>query len=255
MELWYGFFMIHTDFGVIDFPGYFLKGVTPEIMIRVGLAAFAGTLLGIERERHGRAAGLRTMLLVCLAACIAMIISDTFYRQSFNLRANTDSWHPDPARLAAGVLAGMGFLGAGVIMRESSHMIRGVTTAATLWFVTVIGLAFGAGVIGVGLVALACSLLILFVIPHVESFIKNDWYSDLGVTFAASTCSVAMLANALVPLDVKVKAIDIDEDMEGDQCRVTFHLRYKRKGMVAFTDSITAVIRAVPGVSRISFKS
>ena len=247
--------MIQAQLAAIDYSRYFLEGISPELLIRVGLAAVAGTLLGIERERHGRAAGLRTMLLVCLAACIAMILSDTFYRQSFNLHTSIAGWHPDPARLAAGVLAGMGFLGAGVIMRESSHMIRGVTTAATLWFVTVIGLAFGAGAIGIGLVALACSLLILFVIPHVESFIKNDWYSDLGVTFAPSICSVAMLVEALAPLEVKVKSIDIDENMEGDQCRVTLHLRYKRKGMVAFADSITTVVRAVPGVSRISFNS
>jgi putative Mg2+ transporter-C (MgtC) family protein len=239
----------------IDFPGFFLEGITPEILIRVGLAALAGTLLGIERERHGRAAGLRTTLLVSMAACIAMIISDEFYRNSFFMQNSASSWHPDPARLAAGVLSGMGFLGAGVIIRESNHIIRGVTTAATLWFVTIIGLAFGAGAIGVGLVALASSILILGLIPYVEWMIKNDWYSDLGVSFSPSVCSVELLVKALEPLGVKVKAIDIEEDLQSDRCQVTIHLRYKRKSMVAFTDTITGVIRAVPGVSRISFKS
>lgn len=239
----------------IDFPGFFLEGISTEILIRVGLAALAGTLLGIERERHGRAAGLRTTLLVSMAACIAMIISDQFYQNSFTLQESTSGWHPDPARLAAGVLSGMGFLGAGVIIRESNHIIRGVTTAATLWFVTIIGLAFGAGAIGVGLVALASAMLILGLIPYLESMIKNDWYSDLGVAFAPSACSVELLVKALNPLGVKVKAIDIDEDLESDRCNVTLHLRYKRKSMVAFTDTITGVIRAVPGVSRISFKS
>ncbi len=238
----------------IDFPGFFLEGISAEILIRMGLAAVAGAILGIERERHGRAAGLRTTLLVSMAACIAMIISDQFYRDSF-ARNSENSWHPDPARLAAGVLAGMGFLGAGVIIRQSDYMIRGVTTAATLWFVTIIGLAFGAGAIGVGLVALVSSVLILGLIPYFESMIINDWYSDLGVAFAPSICSVEMLVKALEPLGVKVKGIDIDEDLEGDLCQVTLHLRYKRKGMVAFTDTITGVIRAVPGVSRISFKS
>ena len=239
----------------IDFPEFFLEGITPEILIRVGLSALAGTLLGIERERHGRAAGLRTTLLVSMAACIAMILSDEFYRHSFALQNSTGSWHPDPARLAAGVLSGMGFLGAGVIIRQNNHMIRGVTTAATLWFVTIIGLAFGAGAIGVGLVALASSILILGLIPYLESMIKNDWYSDLGVSFSPATCSVDLLVRALAPLGVKVKAIDIDEDLVNGRSQVTLHLRYKRKSMVAFTDSITDVIRAVPGVSRISFKS
>src|SRR5436190_9433732 len=98
----------HVSFGmiasVISSIDYFLEGITPEILIRVGLAALAGTLLGIERERHGRAAGLRTTLLVSMAACIAMIISDQFYRQSFALQNSASGWHPDPARLAAGVL-------------------------------------------------------------------------------------------------------------------------------------------------------
>ncbi len=239
----------------IDFSVYFLEGITPEILIRIGLAALAGTLLGIEREKHGRAAGLRTTLLVCLASCIAMIISDAFYKHSFAQQASTSGWHPDPARLAAGVLSGMGFLGAGVIIRQSNHMVRGVTTAATLWFVTIIGLAFGAGAIGVGLVATVSSILILVLIPHVESMIENDWYSDLGVTFSRSICSVDLLVGALVPLGIKVKGIDIDEDLQGDRCQVTLHLRYKRKGMAKFADAITGVIREVPGVSRISFKS
>ncbi len=236
-------------------PSFLMTGITQEILMRMGFAALAGTLLGIERERHGRAAGLRTMLLVCLAACIAMILSDEFYRHSFAMQNSTASWHPDPARLAAGVLSGMGFLGAGVIIHQSNHLIRGVTTAATLWFVTIIGLAFGAGSIGVGLVATVSSLLILAMIPYAEMLIKNDWYSDLGVSFAPSTCSVETIVKALEPLGVKVKAIDIDEDLVHDSCLATFHLRYKRKGMVVFTESITAVTRAVPGVSRITFAS
>jgi putative Mg2+ transporter-C (MgtC) family protein len=239
----------------MDYREFFTQGVTVEILIRIGLAALAGTLLGIEREKHGRAAGLRTTLLVCLAACIAMIISDAFYRNSFVLQSAASGWHPDPARLAAGVLSGMGFLGAGVIIRQSNHMVRGVTTAATLWFVTIIGLAFGVGAIGVGLVATVSSVLILVLIPHMESLIKNDWYSDLGVSFAPSVCSVDLLVKAIAPLGVKVKGIDIEEDLENDRCLATLHLRYKRKSMVAFTESIAGVIRVVPGVSGISFQS
>lgn len=239
----------------IDFPGYFLEGITPEILIRIGLAAVAGTVLGIEREKHGRAAGLRTTLMVCLASCIAMIISDAFYQHSFVQQATAGGWHPDPARLAAGVLSGMGFLGAGVIIRQSNHMVRGVTTAATLWFVTIIGLAFGAGSIGVGLLATVGSVLILVLIPHVESLVKNDWYSDLGVSFSTSACTVDLLVAAILPLGVKVKGIDVVEDLADDRSEVVLHLRYKRKSMVKFTADMTAAIRKVGGVTRISFKS
>jgi uncharacterized membrane protein YhiD involved in acid resistance len=124
-----------------------------------------------------------------------------------------------------------------------------------LWFVTIIGLAFGVGAIGIGLVATVISILILVLIPSLESLIKNDWYSDLAVSFTPSRCTVDLLVNALGPLGVKIKGIDIAEDLENDRCEVTFHLRYKRKSMVKFTEAIRQVIRAVPGVRRISFDS
>ncbi len=238
----------------LDLPKFFTDGVTLEIGIRIALSAIAGTLLGIEREKHGRAAGLRTTLLVALAACIAMIISDEFYRNSFAKQPLGGGWHPDPARLAAGVLSGMGFLGAGVIIRQSNHMIRGVTTAATLWFVTIIGLAFGAGAIGIGLIATLISIFILVLIPYLESLIKNDWYSDLGVRFRPSECSIHDLVNALESHKVKVKGVDCDEDLERDRCDVVLHLKFKRSGQIKFMDSITSAVREVPGVSRISFK-
>lgn len=239
----------------IDFPGYFFEGITIEILLRIGLAAAAGTLLGIEREKHGRAAGLRTTLLVSLASCVAMILSDAFYEESFAQQNSNGGWHPDPARLAAGVLAGMGFLGAGVIIRQSNHMVRGVTTAATIWFVTIIGIAFGAGAIGVGLLATVSSLMILSGIPYLESKIKIDWYSDLGVTFSPSRCEVDSLIQALSPLGVTVKGMDLEEDLENDRCDVVLHLRYKRAGAVDFATTLTGLIREVPGVFKVSIKS
>jgi putative Mg2+ transporter-C (MgtC) family protein len=247
--------MIASTVAELDFPGYFLEGITLEIFMRIVLAALAGTLLGIEREKHGRAAGLRTTLLVSLASCISMIISDAFYQESFSRNPEVASWHPDPARLAAGVLAGMGFLGAGVIIRQSNHMVRGVTTAATIWFVTIIGIAFGAGAIGVGLLATVSSLLILSAVPYLESKIRIDWYSDISVEFKPSVCSVDLLVKSLVPLSILVKGVDIEEDLENDRCLVVLHVRYKRAGMVEFTKAITGLIREVPGVLKIAIKS
>ncbi|NQU44138.1 MgtC/SapB family protein, partial [bacterium] len=163
----------------------------PEYLVRIGLSLFAGFVLGVERERHGRAAGLRTTLLVCLAACVGMILSDSFYLHSLNLTGNSTAWHPDPARLAAGALAGMGFLGAGVIVRQTTHLVRGVTTAATLWFATVLGLTFGAGAIGTGLLSTVIAFAILYILPHVESHIHDDWYSDLTILMDTTTSSVS----------------------------------------------------------------
>src|SRR5690606_29104215 len=111
------------------------------VLLRLGLAAMAGAIVGLERESHGRAAGLRTTMLVCVSAAVAMLVSHALFVASTGPGI---SWRPDPARLAAGILTGMGFLGGGAIIREG-NMVRGVTTAAALWFVTVLGLAFGSG--------------------------------------------------------------------------------------------------------------
>src|SRR5271170_6715244 len=123
-----------------------------DIALRLGLAVVAGTLVGLNRGEHGRPAGLRTTLLVCLAACIAMIQA--------NILTGTAGRRPDSfvmmdtMRLPLGILSGIGFIGAGAILRKG-NMVLGVTTAATLWFVTVMGLCFGGGQLALGLIALA----------------------------------------------------------------------------------------------------
>src|SRR5437879_4208275 len=115
----------------------------PEMVLRLLMAFLAGFVVGWERESHGRPAGLRTTILACVASALAMILSEVLFTQSAALMGS-GSWRPDPARLGAGILTGIGFLGAGTILRHA-NIIVGVTTAATLWFVTVLGLAFGSG--------------------------------------------------------------------------------------------------------------
>ena len=142
---------------------------TPDILLRVGSALIAGLIVGFERESHGRAAGLRTTILVSVASALAMILSEHLYRMSGDIQ----TWRPDPARLAAGILTGMGFLGAGTIIRQD-NVIRGVTTAAVLWFVSVLGLIFGSGYFILGFLGVLVALLTLFVLPGLENFIKNN---------------------------------------------------------------------------------
>jgi len=244
-----------VELAILDVPEILNYKINGDIFWRLGLTAIAGTLIGIEREGHGRAAGLRTTLLVSLAACIAMIISDSFYVESFTSpQSDPTGWHPDPARLAAGVLAGMGFLGAGVIIHQGNHLTRGVTTAATLWLVSILGLAFGAGSYWVGIIGTLASLLILMIVPYIESYIRNDWYSNLGVTFSVDLCTVQDIVACLLPLRIKVKGIDMDEDFEKRRCHVILHLRYKRVGSIAISDSITKALRDLKGVRRITFQ-
>src|SRR5882724_7913131 len=142
-----------------------------EIALRLGLSVLAGTLIGLDRGEHGRPAGLRTTLLVCLAAAVAML--------EVNLLLSTagksaDSFVTlDLMRLPLGILTGMGFIGGGAILRRDG-LVVGVTTAATLWFVTVIGLCFGGGLISLGMVALVLGMFVLSGLKWFEAHMKQD---------------------------------------------------------------------------------
>src|SRR5262245_32081400 len=118
-----------------------------ELALRLALAALAGALIGFDRDEHGHPAGLRTTLLVCLAAAIAMVLANLLIPAA--QRASAGSYTFDVMRLPLGILTGMGFLGAGAILRRSD-LVVGLTTAATLWMVTVIGITFGSGEIALG---------------------------------------------------------------------------------------------------------
>src|ERR1700678_2409891 len=128
-----------------------------EVAIRLTLSVVAGALIGLDRGERGRAAGLRTTLLVCLAAAVAMVQT--------NLLLATRGRSPDSfimmdlMRLPLGILTGMGFIGGGAILRRDGFVL-GVTTAATLWFVTVIGLCFGGGQISLGIAATAAGVMV-----------------------------------------------------------------------------------------------
>src|SRR5579863_6917655 len=121
-----------------------------KIAVRLALTVIAGLLIGYNRTEHGKAAGLRTTVLVCLAASVAMIQVNLLLPTAG--RATDSFVMNDLMRLPLGILTGVGFIGGGVILRRDD-IIVGVTTAATLWLVTVVGLCFGGGQLGLGVVA------------------------------------------------------------------------------------------------------
>ena len=228
----------------------FLHDLRPEILLRLGLSLVAGFFIGAERESHGRAAGLRTTLLVCLSACVAMIVSDAFYHDSF-AKQGPSNWHPDPARLAAGILAGMGFLGAGVIVHQRDHIVQGVTTAATLWFAAIIGLALGAGSIGVGTVSTVLALIILGLIPRFENRMENDWYSDLGVSFSSTDAPVEEATRIIESLQMQVKGIDWKEHLGDSERTVLFHVKYKKGERLKLPSKAISALRGLKNVKSV----
>jgi putative Mg2+ transporter-C (MgtC) family protein len=154
--------------------------VTPgDLALRLALTVVAGLLIGINRDEHGRPAGLRTTLLVCLAASVAMIQANLLLPLAG--RPNGSFVMLDLMRLPLGILSGMGFLGAAAIIRRGD-LVQGVTTAATLWIVTVIGLCFGGGQLALGIAATVLVLLALWGLKRVEVFVQREHRATLTVT-------------------------------------------------------------------------
>ena len=129
-------------------------GIEVEMVLRLLLAAALGAVIGYQRERAGKPAGLRTHILICVG--VALFTIGSLY--GFGAVA-------DPSRVAAGIVAGIGFIGAGAIIRTGEGIVAGLTTAATIWAVAAIGLAAGAGLYLVSAVTTVLILIVLF-LPH-----------------------------------------------------------------------------------------
>lgn len=161
-----------------------------DIAIRLGLAVAAGALLGIDRTARGRPAGMRTAMMVSLAAAVAMVLAELISTSRPPLQSTGARF--DMLRMAQGILAGMGFIGAGAIVRRGDAVL-GITTAATLWFATILGLGFGAGHWELGLLGLVGGAIILWPMSYVEDGLGREHTGELSVTIPVDGPSEADL--------------------------------------------------------------
>lgn len=150
-----------------------------EQLVRLTLAGLLGGLVGLEREIRGRQAGFRTNILVALGCCLAMIVSISFayhpwpHPTGFNINV-------DPARLGYNVMAGIGFLGAGIIVKNGGS-VRGLTTAAALWCVAAIGLACGLGLYMIAVFSAVLILSVLWILDHFERLVPKVRYRNITI--------------------------------------------------------------------------
>ncbi len=151
-----------------------------EMMLRLVAALVAGACIGYERSFHGRAAGLRTHVLVCLASSVLMLVS--VYEDSW-VRMAGDATRLDPTRLAQGIMTGIGFLGAGVIVKEGLN-VRGLTTAASIWITSAIGILAGIGFYFPMVFAVILTLLVLGVFRWIEMRVPTQAYYWFDVKYA-----------------------------------------------------------------------
>ncbi|MDD9268047.1 MgtC/SapB family protein [Paenibacillus sp. GCM10023248] len=164
-----------------------------ELLLRLVLAVFMGGAVGIEREWHNHAAGFRTHILVCLGSTTIMLLS----MYGFSEFANEPNVRMDPARLAAQVISGIGFIGAGAILRNGS-VISGLTTAASIWVVAGIGLCIGAGFTYAAVFATMLSLISLFALNKWEKHVmRNRRYHEMTIKTLDNPSALAQIATAL----------------------------------------------------------
>lgn len=153
-----------------------------EIASHLAAAWVAGSLIGLERSYHGRPAGFRTHALVCLAAALLMVV--THYQWDWLGPVPLETVRTDPTRLAQGIMTGIGFLGAGVIFKEGLT-VRGLTTAASIWITSAIGILFGVGFFYPATLATVATLGTLAVFRRIEDRIPSHRFSQLVLRFRA----------------------------------------------------------------------
>jgi len=180
-----------------------------DMMVRLIIAAVLGVIIGLEREKHGRVAGLRTHMLVCVGSTLIMLTS----MHVFDLYKGVAE--VDPARIAAQVVTGVGFLGAGTILRFRAS-IRGLTTAASLWVVAGIGLAIGSGMLNAAIGATILVLISLFLFSKLEKLlVRKDWYKTIVVEAKGGVSELKDVRAVLSKYSAEIRDFEVEKQKDG----------------------------------------
>jgi putative Mg2+ transporter-C (MgtC) family protein len=205
--------------------------VGPELdlalLYRLLLASLLGGVIGLEREIHGRPAGFRTHLLVSLGSCLFVITSVQFYLIFGNF-SGSGPVGIDPARIAAQVVTGIGFLGAGAIIREQAS-IRGLTTAACLWVAAALGIACGVGLFYLAICVTAIALCSLLLLKQVEKKLTRDTYMLVRVWGQDNPDFIVQIYEVLAtcgmdPIDAKM-----EKNVEQQRMFMQFQLKRPKR--------------------------
>ncbi|MFC4600169.1 MgtC/SapB family protein [Cohnella hongkongensis] len=220
-----------------------------ELALRIALAAALGGLIGLEREWNNHAAGLRTHIMVCLGSAAIMLLSIYGFSEFMaepNVRA-------DPARLAAQVVSGIGFLGAGAILRTGSN-VSGLTTAASIWVVAAIGLCTGAGFFYCAVLTTAIALLSLFLLNKLEKWMmRSRRYREVKIKVEDRPGNLGAIIERLSAHGIQIGKVQVDHELEDDSggagrpvVAFRFHLKNVRnKSLVLAMEEIKAAAALV----------
>jgi putative Mg2+ transporter-C (MgtC) family protein len=189
------------------------------------ISALLGGFIGWERERRGRPAGLRTHILVCVGVTLIMLVSEHIFVQ-YQVYKQDSILRIDPARIASQVVTGIGFLGAGTIMRFRAT-VRGLTTAASLWVVAGIGLAIGSGFIIPAIFTAFIAIMTLILLPKIEGEIKKDKYITMKMLIAGQEHLLDNIRSVLERYSLKLQTYKFERDMQKNEIMYDINVKYK----------------------------
>jgi putative Mg2+ transporter-C (MgtC) family protein len=214
-----------------------------DIAIRLMIATVLSGVIGYEREIHGRAAGLRTTILVGVGSCLIMMTSmnlHTMYQGIANV---------DPSRIPAQIVSGIGFLGAGTILRFHAS-VRGLTTAAALWAVAGIGIAIGSGFYMAAYLATAFIFIVLVALSYLELKIKRIPERILNIEAVGGIELLSKITNTIDALSVEIKNIDIRHTPNSENFNVSMHLQFYA---LKINNQITTSLLQIKGITSVKW--
>ncbi len=218
-----------------------------EIILRLLLGALIGGIIGYERQIHGRPAGFRTHILVCIASVLLMLVSEYYHYLSI---LDPSYARVDPGRIAAGAITGVGFLGAGVVLK-TGFTIQGLTTAACIWVVSAIGLAVGSGLYLAGIVTFLITITTLSFLRIAERKMPRLSSRFLVLT-GDENASEQEIVSIIQKYGLSIKNIDYEKAIDSKKTVFHFSVTFYNQGSIkALLDELSAL----SFMKRISIKS
>jgi len=218
------------------------------VLGKLFIAAILGGIIGWERERRGRPAGLRTHLLVCIGVTLMMLVSEHIFLKYQGYK-NDSILRIDPARIAAQVVTGIGFLGAGTIIRSRAS-IRGLTTAASLWVVAGIGLAVGSGFILPAIFTTVIAIAILILNALVEKKLKRNKYRTIKMLITGQEHFLDDITQVLEKNSVKLQNYKFKKNIHKNEIEYDLDVKYNDEKTLLFaSNDITKTFKGIKSFS------
>ena len=209
-------------------------------LFRIVLSLILGSCIGIERKRKGQMAGLRTFSLISMGACIAMVLSIYVCQETVGLLRG------DPSRIAAQVLSGIGFLGAGAIIQMKGS-VRGLTTAAGIWIIAAIGMSVGCGLYLVSIVSTILVLFVLTLLERIEHRVNvGNEARTIRLKVKGIVKSIDPYKKVLSEFDIHLTKVYVEYDYDKDETRLNLLVLIHEQGdMIDVFDALHHVMQTI----------